>query len=572
MTWLKSVILPSSGFAQRQPQQWGLALLLLSLHGVMVWGFDSILTKALLLSHYGLFLLWQPIWRGEQRLSPVATILFIAGGALLVLTINWWVLAFWQAMLFGLLGGRIVSTQAKYLRLGYLLAAGYLLTTLMIWNVPKLLKTPAEVAGINTILVIFLPLLPASLFFLKTESKEDQQPLVFDFFYSLLLLLLAVILVLGSFAIESSSHTEYPDILIRLLFGIAAALLALSWLWNPRVGFMGIGQLLSRYLLSVGMPFEHWLNKIALLEEMESSAAEFATAAVAEVAALPWVSGGNWCIPETGGEFGERTRYHATFDYRDFSLTLYTRWQLTPALLLHIKLLARLLGEFYVAKRREEVLKESTYMQAVHETGSRLTHDIKNLVQSLSTLCAAANQTGQHDGDKLIALFQRQLPQLNRRLELTLDKLREPQLERQHMVKVSTWWQALKRRYAGNGITFSSRGVPPEMDVGRAMFDNIADNLLQNALEKAKAERSLEVRVDLNFKDGLILNISDNGSAIPEHIAVQMFRAHVISENGLGIGLYFAARQARQAGYELKLSENRDGRVCFTLEHGRKPT
>lgn len=565
MTWLKSVVLPSSRFVQRPQQQWGLALLLLSLHGVMIWGFDSFLAKALLLSHYGLFLLWQPIWRGEQRLSPTTALLFVGGGALLVFTVNWWVLAFWLSMLFGLLGGRIFSTRAKLLRLGYLIAAGYLLTALMLWVVPKLLNAPGNIARIEEFLIFTLPLLPASLFFLKTERRESQQTLVFDFFYSLLLLLLAVILVLGSFVIESSSHAEYPDILLRLLFGMAVALLMLSWLWNPRAGFMGIGQLLSRYLLSVGMPFEQWLNKIATLEEMQSSAAEFATAAVAELAVLPWISGGYWHIPETGGKFGVASGHQATFDYRDFSLTLYTRWQLTPALLLHIKLLTRLLGEFYVAKRREEALKESAYMLAVHETGSRLTHDIKNLVQSLSTLCTAANQTAQQDEDKLIGLIQRQLPQLNRRLELTLDKLREPQLERQHTVMVSTWWRGLKKRYAGNGIIFASHGVPSGVAVNSDAFDNIVDNLLQNVLEKIKVEESLEVCVDLNYKDRLILEVSDNGRAIPEHIAGQMFRTHVISESGLGIGLYFAARQAQRMGYELRLGENRDGRVCFTL-------
>ena len=35
--------------------------------------------------------------------------------------------------------------------------------------------------------------------------------------------------------------------------------------------------------------------------------------------------------------------------------------------------------------------------------------------------------------------------------------------------------------------------------------------------------------------------------------------------NGLGIGLYQAARQAEAGGYRLALESNRDGEVCFTL-------
>ena len=63
---------------------------------------------------------------------------------------------------------------------------------------------------------------------------------------------------------------------------------------------------------------------------------------------------------------------------------------LRPALQWHLRLLAQLLGEFYLAKRREAKLRETSYLQAVHETGARTTHDIKNLLQSLNVLCSAA--------------------------------------------------------------------------------------------------------------------------------------------------------------------------------------
>ena len=39
-----------------------------------------------------------------------------------------------------------------------------------------------------------------------------------------------------------------------------------------------------------------------------------------------------------------------------------------------------MVGEFYENKRRETVLRRNAYLQAVHETGARMTHDIKNLL------------------------------------------------------------------------------------------------------------------------------------------------------------------------------------------------
>jgi hypothetical protein len=52
---------------------------------------------------------------------------------------------------------------------------------------------------------------------------------------------------------------------------------------------------------------------------------------------------------------------------------------------------------------------------------------------------------------------------------------------------------------------------------------------------------------------------------VPAEIAASLLRAPVPSHNGLGIGLYQAARQAQLSGYELRLEANRDGEVCFAL-------
>jgi signal transduction histidine kinase len=50
-----------------------------------------------------------------------------------------------------------------------------------------------------------------------------------------------------------------------------------------------------------------------------------------------------------------------------------------------------------------------------------------------------------------------------------------------------------------------------------------------------------------------------------------LLRAPVSSRNGLGIGLYQAARLAESSGYRLELESNRDGAVCFVLIQGSTP-
>ena len=56
-------------------------------------------------------------------------------------------------------------------------------------------------------------------------------------------------------------------------------------------------------------------------------------------------------------------------------------------------------------------MQANAYTQAVYETGSRLTHDVKNLLQSLKTLCSAAEYSQPDQAASLQTLMQRQLPQ-----------------------------------------------------------------------------------------------------------------------------------------------------------------
>jgi len=111
----KPKLLAKSGAAI--PHQWTLGLMLLSLHIVPVWGIDLPIQKILLICHYGFFLLWQPIWRSEERLSTPTAIMFVGVGLFTIFLINWWLIAFWLAGLFALLGGRVFTSRAKSARI-----------------------------------------------------------------------------------------------------------------------------------------------------------------------------------------------------------------------------------------------------------------------------------------------------------------------------------------------------------------------------------------------------------------------------------------------------------------------
>ncbi len=544
-----------------------MALMLLTLHTLLVWGESNHLYSALFLCHYGFFLLWQPVLHQGKKLSWPTIVTVIAGAAFAFLYINWWATAFWIAGLFALIGGRVFANDSAHSRVPNFLAAIYLIAVLLLWVVPKLLHTKEDLEAATFLLKYLLPLLPLAILFIPAKHIADAPSQNIDFFYTLLIFLLTIIVILGSFAIGVTWQVHYVKLLIYVVLGLAVTLVALSWLWNPSETFSGLELLMSRYLLSVGMPFETWLRKIAAHADYEPKSGDFLHESMREFAALKWVSGLVWEVENAKHQVGEISPFISTFSFERLHLTLYSRWQLSPAMYLHVQLLTQILSEFYEAKRREETISQNTYMQTFYETGSRLTHDIKNILQSLGTLTAAAEQTKDAEDDaRLVELIKRQLPRLNQRLAATLSKLEKPSIEKKSQAKVATWWKVFRQINAHNQVQFESPAELPKDDIDPEVLDSVVDNLVQNALEKAKLEANMQIKVTLLPTPHFCVDVTDTGSAVPAQIAESLFKSHVSSKNGLGVGLYHAAQQASQAGYALSLVDNRDGEVRFRLE------
>jgi signal transduction histidine kinase len=552
-----------------------MGLMLLALHAALAWGISEWWARAFLLVHIGLFLLWQPVWRGELKIEPRYALLVIIVGVFLAAWNTWWLMAVWLAVLFGLIGGSVPGYMDRRQRLASVLAALYLLSLLLMWVVPQLFAD----RSIETALVLTvrygLPFIPVAILMIRFETRRTQAtPVAVDLFYSVLLFLLVGALVLGSFAVKVVSHGNYPVALAQTLFMIALLLMALSWLWNPHSGFVGIGHILSRYLMSLGMPFERWIQRLAELAEQESQPQHFLALSLQHMLELPWVTGIDWEARLGQGEYGTRSEYSAELSFQDLRLKIYTRWSLSPAVLLHLKLLTQMVGHFYEAKRREQSQRQNAYTQAIYETGARLTHDVKNLLQSMRSLCAAAETSSADQAAALQLLMQRQLPQITQRLNATLEKLKAPQQADQTHVDAAIWWDGLIQRYNGRNIEFHADGSASGIRLPAELFDSVTDNLIENALNKLANGRASQVRVSFSNERGGTLSVCDNGTAVNKAIASQLFESPVQSQSGLGVGLYHAAKQAGNLGYRLKLEANEEGNVCFTLarESGAQTT
>lgn len=561
--------LPRAAWAiSRRHWRFVVIAMLALLHVVALRGVADDGARVLLLAHLGLLLLWQPLLRSERRVS-LAQALFIAGfAAALVMFLNWWLLAVWSVVLAGLVGGRVFLHQARWQRRFYLMVFAYLVALLVVVVLPQIAPRNEIDPAIRALAAWGLPALFVLMALTPAESDPPEAAQVIDYFYSIFLMLMLGVVVLGSFAFMTLGQIGYLQSLTYIVFVIAGGLLAIGLAWSPRTGYAGLNVFISRYLLSIGLPFEQWLQVLAELSHAEARPERFLEEAVVALARLPSVEGAAWRARGTEGEVGGRSAYAVEFDIREMSLTIYSRYRTSPALHGHLRLLAQLLAEFYLAKLRERALQEASYMQAVHETGARVTHDVKNLLQSLNVLCSvAAAESG--DSPQALALMRRQLPAITQRLAATLDKLQRPVPEQDSRVPLAEWWQALARQYRDRGVEFAEGVAPGSTRIPRALFDSVADNLLANALAKRAAQPGVRVRVALLPEGAEGLRVCDTGRAVPEQIAGSLLLAPVQSDSGLGIGLYQAARQAAAAGYALRLESNRDGEVCFALRRAQ---
>jgi signal transduction histidine kinase len=473
-------------------------------------------------------------------------------------------LGMWVALLSGIVGGKVFLFQARWLRLFYLTVFTYLVMLLLLWVVPNGFPNTVLEREITLLVQYGLPVLFVIMALMPVES-DTAEPQVIDFFYASMIFLLLVALVLGSFAFMTVGKKSYAFALTFSLMAIATFLLFLSIVWNPRAGFSGLQMVFSRYLLSIGLPFEQWLHFLADLSRAETRPEHFLKEACAGLAKLPWVTGGTWTAGGESGEFGAPSKHTVDYAGREINIRLYSRQRPSPSLAWHFNLLGQLVGEFYVAKQRELKLKQQSYVQALHETGARMTHDVKNLLQSLNVLCSAAERDPAGDPAALPALMRRHLPTVLQRLQQTLDKLQRPQTDTGRFVQADAWWETMQKTYQLRGVEFDSARVSPGVLLPKDLFDTTAENLLQNALEKRKLDPGVRVGIALELGDDVVLRVTDTGRPVAKNVQEGLLKGPVPSDTGYGIGLYQVARQADMLGFTLRLARNEPDEVVFEL-------
>jgi len=536
---------------------------LLALQAALVAGPDTDEHSTFVLIHFALVLLWQPFWRGSTKVDPGAAVTTIAVGVAVVYWSSLALLSIWLLILLGLVGGE--QAQARRDQVVQWMVVAHLLLALFCGVIPHLFNFPVEPSHTLNQLLFAATALPVLVLFIRAGpiSTGLQR---FDYLRSLGITLLTLLLAAGSVLWTYRSGTEYPLAVIQSLLFVGALILTVNWLWQRRASHSMLQVLWNRYLLNLGTPFEHYLISLSGPTAQGLEPDSYLDRALAAMHEIEWIAG-----VEARGVAGERLvgqrTAHATESYDEvIPLIVYTRHEPGPSLRLHTQLLARLVQQFYQLHLQEAELRNQEKVRAVHETGARLTHDIKNLLQSLQSLSAAVESTPDERSREATELVKRQLPYINQRLQATIEKLRDPnEASSRDRIALADWWDSIQARYPDANIRFDGE-APEGMTVPQELFDTVAENLLENARYKQAEDTDLQIRVELESDPAQVkLDVTDSGRPMPEQVARYLFGGAVPSARGLGVGLYQCGRLAEFHGFRLRLEENREGMVRFRL-------
>jgi len=548
-----------------------LALVLTTLHFTLWWNYAFWWAHFTLILHFALFILWQPLWSKQELSTLKNRLLLIIPGLVLVVFLNIWLLTLWQIVLIGLLSGRdLIKPHDRFVNLAALIFLVFdllVLNTHQLFILGELTTTNWLMFDSHWLLQYGSLIIPLSFLFISAGDSLEHRCYV-DFFHGLTFALLIIITVLGSLIVMSYGQINYPFAVFSINLAIALFILFISWIWLIFLGEESVDQLWTKHLFNMGHSLEQWLNDLAQPNNYKSlSPKEFLNHGFAKLLALPWVTGVTWRSSPVEGMCGEEDREQLTFSVQSVEVTVFSHDRINGSQCFFIKTLIQLLEYFYQVKRREEVFAQQAHLQAIHETGAKLTHDIKNLLQSLHAIASAIETCQPTQFGDTQRLLQHQIPHLTQRLKRTLDKLQKPAELSYTNVPISLWWENLRARYIKRNVEFFKETELENVLIPEDLFDNVVENLLQNALMKRKREPKLQIEVSLQIdkKRAICLTVCDDGTAIPEEIAENLLMQPVSSRDGFGIGLYHAAKQITHTGYALSLKINQGGQVCFEL-------
>lgn len=537
-------------------------LVLLLLHLSLLLEPHSLARYVLLWIQVLVYLAWQGFNHRTLRFDRSYALLTLLVAGMIIWLPGEGAMLGWMLLLMGHIAGDGATGMSE--RLAQSLGISYLILSSMLLVGPSIFELTSMSDGWLIIVQQALLVLPLGMLVCKGNTRNHPTHLNF------LPSMFAVVVVLAMFATIALAErglgfSYWQALSLSTIIVLGCALVA-NRLWRKPEGYSVWEIITNQHLLSLGTSAENYLLRVVSKDFQDLTADEFLNHAYQALYDLPWVAGVGWHSEDQDRMIGARTPFAIEVSDARSKISIYSHHRLDKEVKRHAQLLPRLIEQLYLARQRAQLLQRKSHLQAVYETGSRLTHDIKNLLQSMQSLNGVIAASDTTQAEQALALMQRQFPEINQRLQLTLDKLQQPDAAaREDLGLADRWWQSLKLRYHSRPVEFSGN-IVGDTRIPYEVFDNVAENLLDNARFKQVLDRKINIWVQLTAVGGQVeFSVTDSGKMVPHEIAKNLFSETVPSSKGLGVGLYQSHQLARGYGFQLELTKNQPGLVQFAL-------
>lgn len=539
------------------------ALVLIGLEWSLSSALSGWMIQIFLLVHFSAFLAWV-LHRNTSfhLLSPIGIIALVFAAFNIVFA-EPILLIGWKFILIALIASNI--TNQKLSRLFDILALLSLFLTLFLFDLNRIFNIYPMSALFEMVTRLILTGFFIPLFVLQPTQQHYKN---IDFFSGIMTAFIGLFISIMTLFLVFYQQIQYPTALFISCSLIILFILLYGIVWLMLGNIQSFNQLNLNQNATHEHSFEQW---IAMLIQpgiyKTTTPQEYLEEGLDNLQhILPNICGLSTHSLYGDKNWGEHGNHIFEIQVQSLEITFYSNNKISVNYQSHIKLLIQLLEHFHQAKRREEILSQQAHLQAIYETGAKLTHDMKNILQSLKGITSIIESASQPEnfGDTQKVL-QGQFPYLGQRLQRILDKIQQPLQSQQTYVLIREWWTNLQARYHKREIIFSAN-MMWNSKIPEEIFDNVVENLLENAFNKRQREPDLHIQVTLETTEKQVrLTVCDNGTVIPEELFKQLLTQPVPSRDGYGVGLYQVAKQTIHSGYRLKVSHNEKGKVCFEL-------
>lgn len=219
---------------------------------------------------------------------------------------------------------------------------------------------------------------------------------------------------------------------------------------------------------------------------------------------------------------------------------------------------------------REKLVVEEK-LAAVGRLASGVAHEIRNpvtmIASSLSTAAYPAADSSERE--EMYAIAMREAKRLEK---LTGDFLSyaRPSQPRRSLISIVDVIRHVadlaKLKVEDRKISVILNDLPEHLcEFDAAMVEGALLNLVFNAVDATPENGSVELRFKLNGSM-VAIEVEDSGKKIPDDILAGIFEPFFTTKaNGTGLGLAIARNVAKAHGGDLWLSDNREGKVVFTM-------